>query len=413
MQAKAVREGSLGILILLGIGVFGGIILWLKGVRLGEAGFVFEIKFPDASGLDVGSTVRFRGVQVGKVQSLNVQNDGAIITVAIGNPNIIIPRQSIVETTQSGFISSTVIDILPQTDLGNSDPGKDESLSPLSKTCNDQIVVCNGKSIDGTVGVSFTKLLRQTSSALRQVNDSNLIGSLNNTLKTTTEAAKSIKRLSDRVTTVVSGVDKQLDQFGETASKIGNAAVSVRNTATTAQDFLASNRQNLANTLQSISDTSKEAQTLLASAKPLLADGEFIGNLKKLSETAAETAENLRTASKEINNPETLASLRATLDAARITFANTQKISSDLDELTGDPKFRSNIRNLVQGLTGLVSSGSTLEFAAAEKAPIAVDSEKNTEKTAEKTTKEAETVNPLIQLLLGDKKVATDVKGEK
>jgi len=401
MQAKAVREGSLGILILLGIGVFGGIILWLKGVRLGETGFVFDIKFPDASGLDVGSNVRFRGVQVGKVQSLNVQNDGAIITVAIANPSLIIPRQSIVETTQSGFISSTVIDILPQADLG-----KDESLTPLSKNCNDQIVVCNGKSIDGTVGVSFTKLLRQTSAALRQVNDSNLIGSLNNTLKTTSEAAKSIKRLSDRVTTVVSGVDKQLDQFGETANKISNAAVSVSNTATTAQDFLASNRQNLANTLQSISDTSKEAQTLLASAKPLLADGEFIGNLKKLSETAAATAENLRTASQEINNPETLASLRATLDAARITFANAQKISSDLDELTGDPKFRSNIRNLVQGLTGLVSSGSTLEFAAAEKAPIAIESDKAN--NADKA------VNPLIQLLLGDKKIATDsLKQEK
>ncbi len=401
MQAKAVREGSLGILILLGIGVFGGIILWLKGVKLGETGFVFDIKFPDASGLDVGSNVRFRGVQVGKVQSLNVQNDGAIITVAIANPSLIIPRQSIIETTQSGFISSTVIDILPQTDLG-----KDESLTPLSKNCNDLIVVCNGKSIDGRVGVSLTKLLRQTSAALRQVNDSNLIGTLSNTLKTTTEAAKSIKKLSDRVTTVVSGVDKQLDQFGETANKISNAAVRVGNTATTAQDFLASNRQNLANTLQSISDTSKEAQTLLASAKPLLADGEFIGNLKKLSETAAATAENLRTASKEINNPETLASLRATLDAARITFANAQKISSDLDELTGDPKFRSNIRNLVQGLTGLVSSGSTLEFAAAEKAPIAIESDKAN--NADKA------VNPLIQLLLGDKKIATDsLKQEK
>jgi phospholipid/cholesterol/gamma-HCH transport system substrate-binding protein len=67
MQRNALKEGSLGILILLGIGVFGGVLLWLKGFRFGEDGFSFEIKFPDASGLDVGSTVRFRGVQVGKV----------------------------------------------------------------------------------------------------------------------------------------------------------------------------------------------------------------------------------------------------------------------------------------------------------------------------------------------------------
>ncbi len=367
MQTKATREGSLGILILLGIGVFGGIILWLKGFRPGDAGFAFVIKFPDASGLDVGSVVRFRGVQVGKVQSISVQNDVAIVTVAIAKPDLLIPRQSIIETTQSGFLSTTVIDISPEANLAS-----DIGFNPLQDSCDNQVVVCNGKSIDGTVGVSFTKLLRQTSATLRQVNESNLIGSLNSTLKSTTEAANSIKKLSDRVTTSVAGVDKQLDQFGQTATKIGqtaaqisDAAANVGKVATTADRFLASNRETVANTLQNISNTAKEAQALLASAKPLLADGEFIENLKKLSENAAATADNLRLASKEINNPETLAALRATLDAARVTFANTQKITTDLDELTGDPKFRSNIRTLVNGLTGLVSSGSTLEFAIA------------------------------------------------
>lgn len=392
MQRNALKEGSLGILILLGIGVFCGGLLWLKGFRFGEDGFSFDIKFPDASGLDVGSTVRFRGVQVGKVQSLSIQSDVAIVKVAIANPSLIIPRQSIIETSQSGFLSNAVIDILPQTDVT-----ANASSNPLSDQCNNQIVICSGKSIDGTVGVSFTKLLRQTSATLRQVNDSNLIGNLSTTLKSTTEAANSIKQLSKRVSTTVSGVDKQLNQFGETASQISNAAASVGKTANSAESFLSSNRVALANTLQSISNTSKEAQTLLASAKPLLADGEFIGNLKKLSESASETADNLRLASKEINNPETIASLRATLDAARITFANAQKISSDLDELTGDPKFRSNIRNLVNGLSGLVSSGSTLEFAAAGKATTMNDAEK--------------VVNPE---LLRDKKIATETsKAEK
>jgi len=80
-----------------------------------------------------------------------------------------------------------------------------------------------------------------------------------------------------------------------------------------------------------------------------------------------------------------------------VTFANAQKISSDLDELTGDPKFRSNIRNLVNGLSGLVSSGSMLEFAAAGKAPTINDAEK--------------VVNPE---LLRDKKIATETsKAEK
>lgn len=395
MQAKILKEGSLGLLILLAIGIFGGSVLWLRGFRWGETGFIFDIKFPDASGLDVGSTVRFRGVQVGKVQSVNVQNDGATVTVAIANPSIIIPRSSIIETSQAGFLSNTVINIQPQTELS-----ADKNFNPLSNECNNQVVICNGKSIDGSVGVSFTKLLRQTSATLNQINDNNLMARLSDTLKTTAEAAKSVKKLSDKATVIVSGVDVQLEQFGQTASQISSAAASVGRTASTAENFLASNRANLANTLESISKTSKEAQALLASAKPLLADGEFIGNLKKLSDSAAETASNLRLASKEINNPETIASLRATLDAARVTFANAQKISTDLDELTGDPKFRSNIRNLVNGLSGLVSSGSTLEFAANAKSPTT----KNTENIERE-------INPEQ---LRDKKIAAETtKSEK
>ncbi|NJL88294.1 MAG: hypothetical protein HC886_23790 [Leptolyngbyaceae cyanobacterium SM1_1_3] len=37
---------------------------------------------------------------------------------------------------------------------------------------------------------------------------------------------------------------------------------------------------------------------------------------------------------------------------------------ADVDELTGDPAFRLNIRNLVNGLSGLVSSTQTLQEQA-------------------------------------------------
>jgi phospholipid/cholesterol/gamma-HCH transport system substrate-binding protein len=53
--------------------------------------------------------------------------------------------------------------------------------------------------------------------------------------------------------------------------------------------------------------------------------------------------------------------LRETLDSARATFANAKKITADLDELTGDPKLRSNIRNLINGLGGLLSTAPNLD----------------------------------------------------
>jgi phospholipid/cholesterol/gamma-HCH transport system substrate-binding protein len=62
-----------------------------------------------------------------------------------------------------------------------------------------------------------------------------------------------------------------------------------------------------------------------------------------------------------LNNPNNTVLLQQTLDSARATFENTQKITSDLDELTGDPAFRENVRRLVNGLGKLVSSTQQLQ----------------------------------------------------
>ena len=70
---------------------------------------------------------------------------------------------------------------------------------------------------------------------------------------------------------------------------------------------------------------------------------------------------NLRDISKNINDPKNLIVLQKTLDSARATFENAQKITSDLDEITGDPAFRLNLLNLVNGLSNLVSSTEQLD----------------------------------------------------
>ena len=131
--------------------------------------------------------------------------------------------------------------------------------------------------------------------------------------------------------------------------------------ANSAQDLIEVNREKLAQTLDGIAAASREAQSLLASAKPLLNDGKLIANLQKLADNAAETSVNLRKVTGELSDPATIASLRETLDSARATFANAKKITADLDELTGDPKLRNNIRNLINGLGGLLSTAPNLD----------------------------------------------------
>jgi len=87
----------------------------------------------------------------------------------------------------------------------------------------------------------------------------------------------------------------------------------------------------------------------------------LLENLETLSANAAEASTNLRDVTKTLNDPNNLLVLQQTLDSARVTFENTQKITSDLDELTGNPQFRQNLEQLVNGLSGLVSSTEQVE----------------------------------------------------
>lgn len=357
MQRKTLRDGALGLFIIGGVVAIGGSLLWLRGLQLNSSKFTFTIKMPDASGLNTGSVVRFRGVEVGRVISLATQTEGVNVVVSIENSKLLIPKQSVAETNQSGFLGNTNIDIFPPKEKLAIDP----NLNPLAKDCNGELIVCQGGEVIGSQGVSFVALLKDSSATLRKINNENLVENLNDTLVAAKATAKSIQKLTDSANRVVGTFEGQIVKFGNTADAISGAATKVGNVANSAQDLIEVNREKLAQTLDGIAATSREAQALLASAKPLLSDGKLIANLQKLSENAAETSVNLRKVSGELNDPTTIAALRETLDSARATFANAKKITADLDELTGDPKLRSSIRNLINGLGGLLSTAPNLD----------------------------------------------------
>ncbi|MDA0867028.1 MAG: MCE family protein, partial [Cyanobacteria bacterium] len=107
---------------------------------------------------------------------------------------------------------------------------------------------------------------------------------------------------------------------------------------------------------------------ILDSLETVVNDGEFIANLELLSANAAIAAVNLSAASADVrditgslNNPENLLLIQQTLESARDVFQGAQKVLSDVDELTGDPALRNNLRNLINCLSYPLSSSQLLE----------------------------------------------------
>ena len=380
MRSRTIREGSVGLLILFGLILFGGIFIWLRDFKVGQQSYNITIAFSDANRVIAGSPVRYRGVNVGEVVSITPNANGVNIEVKINRVDLSIPRENLlVEANQSGLIGETSIDIYPQVELASDQLG----INPLSEDCNSQIVVCENDTINGKVGASIDVLIRNTAEAAELISDPELFDNLKDVAQSATDAAQGIAEVSRELSAISGDVSEQLRVLSRTTAKTGEQVTA---TAAEAEQLIGNvnrvvvaNQKNVETTLAEISATSQQLNELVAALAPTLqtinsnlesADTqELIGNLETLTANAAATSENLKKASATLSSAENLVLLQQTLDSARATFENTQKITSDLDELTGNPEFRQNLEDLIKGLSELLSSTQALEqqLAIAEK----------------------------------------------
>ncbi|WP_315788818.1 MlaD family protein [Fischerella sp. JS2] len=392
MRSRTFREGSVGLLLLLGVGVFGMIILWLTRFTAAASSYKAFVEFANAGGMQKGAIVRFRGVKVGNIAAIRPGPNNVEVEIEIANPNLIIPRDVKVEANQSGLISESIIDITPKSPL----PSGVNVAKPLDRDCDPSLIVCNGSRLKGQIGISLDELIRSSTVFANLYTQPQIYDNLNNTLANASKAAAQVVVLSRDLSNLTKTTQKQLSGLSTATNSVANAADQISastakttnqfsNTASafsaTAKDLsltanqasqliknldtlLTGNRSALVGTLNNITATTTELRTTVSSLSPTLnrlTQGELIQNLETLSANAAQASANLRDASQALNNPNNLLVLQQTLDSARVTFENAQKITSDLDELTGDPTFRENVRQLVNGLGKLLSSTQQIE----------------------------------------------------
>ena len=418
MRSRAVREGSVGLLVLLGLGVLTGIFFWIRGSSLGNQAYTLKVELADTLGLDAGSPVRFRGVKVGRVTAVEATTGGAIVTAEIASPNLLIPRETVVEASQSGFIGQVTLDFkapesVPEGALA-------AELSPFDPDCDPSVILCQGDQLQGSIGLSFDQLIRATTSLATELGGADLQATLKNlstaavgvnqlskrsqvTLRDVSKAANSLNQLSGNadqqlrrfgvaataITRAANQVGQVGDQFSTTANAVTQAAgqvgqvgtqfsttaqqlttttdqVAQRLTTTTDQinELIQTNRGTLVVTLDNLQATSQDLRTVVQDLGPVigrLQQSELLDNLETIAANGAVASESLKNVAATANNPLTLVSIAQTLDAARATFQNAQKITTNLDQITGNPEFLENLIRLVNGLSKLVSSSQELE----------------------------------------------------
>jgi phospholipid/cholesterol/gamma-HCH transport system substrate-binding protein len=366
MRSRTIREGSVGLLILVGLGILAGLVLWLRGFQPGNRRYRVTIDFPDVAGMQTGAPVRYRGVTVGRIVAVRPGTNAVEVDVEISPATLVMPTDVDVQANQSGLIGETSVDIIPQTEVSK------EALAanPLSPDCSNQVIICNGAHLQGEIGVSFNQLITSSTKFADLFSNPQFFAELRDLTRNTSAAAVGVTNLTGEVSSLARSVQQDLRQVSRattsSSTSISEAASQIGLTASQVNGLLTENRTALVSTLTNISRTSEQLQSALGGISSASGQsGAIIQNLEVLSANAAQASENLRNLTETVGTPENLLLLQQTLDSARATFQNVQKITSDVDELTGDPQFRQNLRNLVNGLSGLVSSTQQLQQQAA------------------------------------------------
>lgn len=391
-RSRLMREGSVGLFLLLGLLVFGGIVFFLKKDQLGGNNYQIKLMFENAGGLREGARVFFRGVIVGRVASIQPTSNGVEVWTEINN-RLPIPRDVTVTTTRSGLLGEVSVNIIPKTTLQDTSA----EINPLGKECEQkQLILCNN---DKVIAKASPDLIESLARLADSFDDPTFFNNLNLAVENANQATEQFMVLSKEIMIVTNRVQKEMDTISATFNTIDNTAERISqtadsfshtaNVATTQIEKLGAEYSNTAlqinllasNLSQIIADNKKDFVGAIASLSQTAADISQVAqttnnllsqvdekevqkitqNLSTTSENLAQLSSDLKVMAAELNNPTNLATLQQTLDSARVTFANTAKITSDIDQFTGDPQFRRNLKKLVDGLSNLVSYTELLE----------------------------------------------------
>jgi len=403
MRSRAVREGSVGLLILLGLGLLGAVILWLKNISLGTRSYNLIAEFPDASALQIGTPVRYRGVKIGRVTQLKPTLNSVDVTLEISPSSFIIPRNVIIQSNQIGLLNEGYVDIIPKGNISQ----KIANADPLSPDCPETIL-CNNTRISGELGIDVMKLISSLYNFAEIYGDPQLYANLNTAAKSSANAAQEATKLSGKIADFLAvtqseikelnasvdqglgGLNQSVDQGVNSltsemsnlstfvqkdtkevaqaavysANSVGRAAEQITALSNQFNGLLANNRVTLISTLENINQTTKELSVLMGSLTPVLTQLEqakIIENLEATSANAEAASANLRILSKAVSDPENLRLIQETLSSTRNTLQTFQEISKDINQLTGDEQLQNNLKNLINGLGRLFNSTQRLE----------------------------------------------------
>jgi phospholipid/cholesterol/gamma-HCH transport system substrate-binding protein len=328
------NTARVGLFMLVALVVLGVFIVKIEEIPIGTKGGRVPVKalFPSVAGLDEKSPVRVAGVRIGIVESISLQGDRALVTLAL-DPGVVLHEGATAEVASLGMLGDKYVELYPGNLSGPPLP-RDAVLMGTSPVPFDEVMK-NLNDIGGDVK-SITASLRQS-----------LGGTAGQ--KRLDEIIENIRELSADLKATVEANRKNVDatvgnfrEFSETLkTELPKIAEKINRLADNVDSVVTENRANVTESMANIKEISAKLRTSADNLNEIsgkIARGE--GSIGKLVNDET-TVDNLNQTLKSVESG--VESLKNTIGRTERWRLNINLRSEALPELSQPANSRSTI----------------------------------------------------------------------
>ncbi len=269
---------------------------YLKGINLFEKSRTFTVVYQNVEGLEPSNPVTISGYKIGKVQNINISNDGTNkleIKLLIDN-DVKFSKSSKAELYETGLIGGKAIAIIPNYD--------------------DKSIALDGDYLIGTIKPGFTELVNQRLSPLQ-------------------EKLESAIKNADKVMLTINSVfdDETKNSIQESIRNFKNLSMSLNETTENLHSLISDNSNSIDKSLKNIELTSENLSVITENISE--------ANIKDLINNINSTVTGFNSIINKVNDGEGSVSKFLENDAV---FNNLENATLELEVLINDIKTNPN-----------------------------------------------------------------------
>ena len=269
---------------------------YLKGINLFEKSRTFTVVYQNVEGLEPSNPVTISGYKIGKVQNINISNDGTNkleIKLLIDN-DVKFSKSSKAELYETGLIGGKAIAIIPNYD--------------------DKSIALDGDYLIGTIKPGFTELVNQRLSPLQEKLES------------------AIKNADNVMLTINSVFDNETkNSIQESIRNFKNLSMSLNETTENLHSLISDNSNSIDKSLKNIELTSENLSVITKNISE--------ANIKDLINNINSTVTGFNSIINKVNDGEGSVSKFLENDAV---FNNLENATLELEVLINDIKTNPN-----------------------------------------------------------------------